>query len=111
MDFTRAKALGSIQRDQRASTQTLEWREYAVCLDRFEKQRIERGWRGAVEHLADIDVSRYRRHAEQALAIRPPVSLRQPALMGQEGGASHEKHRERREADVGHRVFAVAPRS
>ena len=108
MDPARAKAFGSIQCDQRPSIRTWERGEYAVCLDRFENQRIERPRRGAVEHLADIDVSRYGRHVEQGLAIRPFVSLRQPALMGQEGRASHEKHRE---ADVGHRVFAVARRS
>ena len=111
MDPARAKAFGSIQCDQRPSIQTLERGEYAVCLDRFEKHRIGRPRRGAVEHLADIDVCRYGRHAEQGVAIRPSVPLRQPALMSQEGGASHEKHRERREADVGHRVFAAARRS
>ena len=68
MDFTRAKALGSIQRDQRASTQTLEWREYAVCLDRFEKQRIERGWRGAVEHLAEYLKAHHHEIAQHVIA-------------------------------------------
>jgi hypothetical protein len=48
--------------------------------------------------------------AEQGLAIRPPVSLFQTALMTQEGRASHEKHRESRKADVGHGVLAVAVR-
>jgi hypothetical protein len=35
------------------------------------------------------------------------MSLGQGSLMAQERRASHEKHRERREADVGHHVFAV----
>ena len=46
-------------------------------------------------------------HAEQGLAVGTPVPLFQTALMAQEGRASHEKHRERRQADVGHGVLAV----
>ena len=85
MDFTRAKALGSIQRDQRASTQTLEWREYAVCLDRFEKQRIEHARRRTVQHFSDMGIRRDVCDAEQGLAVGPAVPLFQTALMAQEG--------------------------
>ena len=35
------------------------------------------------------------------------MSLFQRTLMAEERGTSHEKHRECREANVGHRVFAV----
>ena len=75
--------------------------------DRFEEQRIERRRWGTIQHLADIGVSWNGGHAEQGLAIRPAVSLFQRALMAQERRASHEEHRERREADIGHGVFAV----
>lgn len=107
MDLTRAKMLGSIQRDQNPPIQASEWVEHAVRGDRFEEQRIERHRRGTIQHLADIGVRWNGGHAEQGLAIRPAVSLFQRALMAQERGASHEEHRERREADVGHGVFAV----
>lgn len=99
--------LGSIQRDQNPAIQASEWVEHAVRGDRFEEQRIERHRRGAIQHLADIGVSWNGGHAEQGLAIRPAVSLFQRALMAQERGASHEEHRERRDADIGHGVLAV----
>ncbi len=112
MDLARTEALGSIQRDQHPSvpwaTQAPEWVEHALGGDRFEEQRIECPGRGAIQHLADMGVGRNGGHAEQGLAVRPAVSLGQRALMAQKRGASHEEHRERREADVGHRVFAVA---
>src|SRR5882757_2625871 len=60
-----------------------------------------------VQHLANIGVGRDRGHAKQGLTVRPAVSLGQCSLMTQERRASHEKHRERRKANVGHRVFAV----
>jgi hypothetical protein len=41
MDFTRAKMLGSIQRDQDPAIQAPEWVEHAVRGDRFEEQWIE----------------------------------------------------------------------
>jgi hypothetical protein len=110
VDLTRAKALGSIQRDQRPPAQAPERVEYACRGDRFEEQRIERLRRGAIQHQADIGIGWNGGHAEQGLAVRSAVSRGQRALMAQEGGASHEKHRERREANVGHRVFAVAAR-
>jgi len=46
-------------------------------------------------------------HAEQGLAVGPAVPLFQTALMAQEGRASHEEHRERRQADVGDGVLAL----
>ena len=108
MDLTRAKALGSIQRDQRPAAQTLERRKYAVCRDRFEEQRIERSRRGTIKHLTDIDVRWNGGHAEQGLTVRSAMSLGQRALVGQERRASREEHRERREADVRHSILAVA---
>lgn len=111
MDFARAKALGSIQRDQHPPAQTLERIEHARCRDRFEEQRIERRRLGAVEHQADIGVGWNGGHAEQGLAVRPAMSFGERALMAQERGASHEKHRERRETDVGQGVFTITARS
>ena len=110
MDFTGGKALGPIQCDQRPSAQAPEWIEYAVDRDCFEEQRIEYTRRRAVQHFPDMRIRWNGGDAEQGLAIRPPVSLFQTALMTQEGRASHEKHRESRKADVGHGVLAVAVR-
>ena len=45
--------------------------------------------------------------AEQRLAIRPPLSLLQTALMRQERRALHEEQGKRRQADVSHRVARV----
>src|ERR1019366_9271016 len=57
----RAKIFGSIRRDQNPATpraaQAPERVEHALCGDRFEKQRIERPRRSAIQHLADIGVS------------------------------------------------------
>ena len=63
----------------------------------------------AVEHLADVVVARNRRHAEQGLAVRPAVPLRQRPLVPQERRALHEEHRERRQADVRHGVAVARP--
>ena len=43
--------------------------------------------------------------------VRPALSLLQRSLMRQERRASHEEHRERRQADVGHAVVLVAPQA
>ena len=99
--------LGSIQRDQHPPAQTPEGVEHALRGDRFEEQWIERRGRRAVQHLANMGVSRNGGHAEQGLAVRPAMPLGQCALMAEERRASHEEHRERREPDVGHGVFAV----
>src|SRR6202789_3681569 len=110
MDFTGGKTLGPIQRDQRPSAQAPEWIEHAFDRDCFEEQRIEYTRRRAVQHLPNMRIRWNGGDAEQGLAIRPPVALFQTALVSQEGCASHEKHRERRKADVGHGVLAVAER-
>jgi hypothetical protein len=99
-----------IERVRHPPVEAPERVEHALGGDRFGEQRIERPWRGAIQHPADIGIGRDGGHAEQGLAVRPAVSLFQGALMAEEGGASHEEHRERREADIGHRVFAVAAR-
>jgi hypothetical protein len=103
--------LGAIQRDQHPTVQALERVEYSLCRDRFEEQRIERRRRRPVQHQPNIRIGRDGGHTEQGLAVRPAVPLLQRALMAQERGASHEKDREVREADVSHGVLAVVARS
>jgi hypothetical protein len=103
--------LGAIQRDQHPTVQALERVEYSLCRDRFEEQRIERRRRRPVQHQPNIRIGRDGGHTEQGLAVRPAVPLLQRALMAQERGASHEKDREGREADVSHGVLAVVARS
>jgi hypothetical protein len=73
-------------------------------------RRGERRRCGAIEHQAGVGIGRDGGHAEQCLAVRPPVSLHQRTLMTQERRASHKKHRERRQADVGHGVVTVTTR-
>jgi len=40
--------------------------------------------------------------AEQGLAVRAAVAFLQPPLERKEGRALHEKHRERRQTEIGH---------
>src|ERR1700693_387921 len=67
--------------------------------------------RRAVLHQADVVVGGDRRHAQQRLAVRPTVALRQRLLMPKERRASHEEDRERRQTDVRHCIVVVAPRA
>jgi hypothetical protein len=59
------------------------------------------------QHLADVVVAGDGGHAEQTLAVRAALPLRQGALMRQEGRTAHEEERERRQADVRHRIAAA----
>ena len=102
--------LGSVQRDQRSPTQALEPRQWSGCPDRLEEQRVERGWRGTIQQLTDIVVAEDRRYAEQRLAVRAAMTLLRRPLVCQERGTSHEEYRESRQADVRHRVVAIAAR-
>lgn len=79
-------------------------------LDRPHEQAIEGGGRGAVQHEADVVVGGNGRYAEQGLAVRPAVAASERPLMRQERRASHKEQREGREADISHRVVAVARR-
>ena len=111
MDLARAEVLGPVERDQHASVEALERRQ-RVGGNRhgLHEQPVEGRGRGAVQHHADIVVRRDRRHSEQRLAVRSAMALRQGALMGQERRAAHEEQRERRQADIRHRVGAIALR-
>ena len=106
MDLARAMIFGAIQRDEAPPAEALERGEHTRCLDRLHEQRIEGRRRGTVQHLADVVVAGNGGDAEQGLAVRAPLPLRQGALVRQEGRAAHEEQRERGQADVGHRVGA-----
>ena len=95
MDLARAVVLGAVQRDQCPPAEALEWRENLRRLDRLDEQPVKRRGRGAIQHLADIVVAGNGRHAEQGLAVRASLPLRQGPLMGQERRAAHEEQRER----------------
>ena len=83
-DLARAEVLGPVERDRHPPVQTLERRQWSRCLDGLDEQPIERRGRGTVQHRADVVVGGDRRHAEQCLAVRPAVSLRQCPLMPKE---------------------------
>ena len=110
-DLARAEVLAPVERDQHPPVKTLERRQRPRCLDRLHEQSVERRRRSAVQHQADVVVGGDRRHAEQRLAVRPAVPLRQRLLMPKERRASHEEDRKRRQTDVRHCVVAVAPRA
>jgi len=106
MDLARAMVFGAIQRDQGPSAQALERGEHPRRLDCLDEQPIEGRRRGAIQYLADVIVAGDGGDAEQGLAVRAALSLRQDALMRQERRAAHEEQRERRQADIRHRVGA-----
>jgi len=97
---------GAIQRDQCPPAEARERREHPRRLDRLDEQPIEGRRCGAIQHLADVIVAGEGGDAEQGLAVRAPLPRRQGPLMGQERRAAHEEQRERRQADVRHRVGA-----
>src|SRR4051794_33742379 len=106
MDLTRAKMLGSIRHDQNLARQASEWVEHAVRSDRLKNNGSSAP---GGHHPAS---GGYRRQSEwRSCRTRSGNSTgRIPlpgALMAQERGASHEEHRERREAGIGHGILAV----
>jgi len=60
-----------------------------------------------IEHRADVVVGRDLVHRKQRLAVRAAAPALKRALLGQERRALHEERRERRHADVAHRIDAV----
>jgi hypothetical protein len=110
VDLARTEVLAPVQRDQYPIVQTAERRQRSRGLDRFDEQSVERRRYSTIQHQTDIGVARDRRDAEQGFAVRPAMALRQRALMRQERRASHEEGRERRQADIRHRIVAVAQR-
>ena len=110
-DLARTEVLAPIERDRHPPVKTLERCQWPRCLDRLHEQSVECRRRSAVQHQADVVVGGDRRHAEQRLAVRPTVPLRQRLLMPKERRASHEEDRKRRQTNVRHCVVAVAPRA
>src|SRR5277367_5962246 len=111
VDFARAEILAAIQRDEHPFAQALEACQRPGLLDGSHEQPVERRRGGTVQHQADVVVRGDRRDAEQGLAVRPALAALPCPLVLQEGGATHEEQRERRQADVGHAVVAGAARS
>ena len=64
--------------------------------------------RHAVEQLPDVVVAGDAVEAEQGVRVAAATAFGQRALMCQERRRLHEEHRQRRHADVGHRVAPVA---
>jgi hypothetical protein len=106
--------LRSVESDQRPAIQAAQWRKPAALIQILDDAReggIEMVRRHAVQHLPDVVVAGNRRHPQQGLRVRPPATLRQRPLMRQKRRALHEKYRERRKPDIGHRIPTVAPGS
>lgn len=113
MDLARAVVLGPVQRDQHPPAQTLERRQRiggGDGLHSLEVQPVEFGRGGAIEHQPHVIVAGNCRCPEQRLAVRAAMPLFQSSLVGQKRRATHEKQRERRHADIGHRVPALLHR-
>ena len=105
MDFARTEVLAAVERDQHASLQTPErLQRGGGSRQTFQEQPVEGDRRNSIEHQPDVIVTRDGGDPKQRLAIRPAMPLRQRPLISQEGGAAHEKQRERRQADIGHRI-------
>jgi len=112
MDLARAMILGAVKRDQQVTVEPAEHIEAAVdapdLIDGFSEHRMQQVRRGRVEHAADVIVAGDLGDAEQAGAVGAPVACLELALVGQEGRALHEEHREGCHADVAHRIGRVA---
>jgi hypothetical protein len=108
MDLARAEVLAAVERDEHASAQTLErpQRGGGESRQAAPEQPVESRRRHPVEHQPDVIVARNGRDPKQRLAIRAAVPRRQRPLIGQEGGAAHKEQRERRQADIRHRIGA-----
>ena len=64
-----------------------------------------------IEHGADVIVSGNVGHAEQRVAIGAAMAVLQRTLVREEGFALHEKRREGRQPDIGHRILRNAARA
>jgi hypothetical protein len=110
VDLGGAVVLGAVERDQHVRAEPPERLKPAGALehrDNLAEHGKEPIGRDRVEHGADVIVGRDGAHAEQALAVRAPVPLLEPALESQERRALGEEKREGGHADVGHGVVAV----
>ncbi len=111
MDLPRAVILRTVECDQHVPAEPTEHVKPAIdlpeLLDGFGKYRMQKCWRGRVEHVADVVVGGDFGDAEQAGAVGTAMAVFELALVRQERRALHEKHREGRHADVGHGIGRV----
>jgi hypothetical protein len=113
--FVRAKIFSSIKGDQDTAVKAVKRLKEAGALlqtatngaEYWEKQR----WRCRIQHLPDLIVFGDLGHAEKALAVRTPVPLLNPPLMGEKRRALHKKRGERRHAEIHHPVLSVRARA
>lgn len=99
-DLARAEILGAVERDQHPFAQAVE-----ACSDPGTDDRMPMARRRPA--LGGYSCRRDCRDAQQGLAVGPAVAAGQCPLMRQERRAFHEKQREGRHANIGHRVMAV----
>jgi hypothetical protein len=102
---------GAVQSDQHVAAQLAESFQATGTLQfghHLGENRMEVVGTDRVQQRPDMIVAGDPVEAEQRLAIRPPLSLLQTALMRQERRALHEEQRKCRQADVSHRVARVA---
>ena len=110
VDLAGAEILGAVEGDQHVIAEPAEVIQAAGLLKLVQHRGIDRMQQvrlGRIQHGADVVIGRDAGQAEQAFAVRAPVAFLQPALVGQEGRALHEEHRERRQPDVGHGIGRV----
>jgi hypothetical protein len=78
-------------------------------LDDRSEGRVQQRRAGRIQYGADVAVGGDPGYLEQALAVRSSMPFLELTLMREKGRALHEEDRERRHADVGHRIDGVLP--
>ena len=110
-ELLRAKELGSVPGDEGSAAQSAKGlAQRRLGQQRFQTLETGREQRRVrlVEHVADVIVGGNFLDPEQGLAIGAALAFLQGALEGQKRGALHEKHREGRQAEIGHGDIAAA---
>jgi hypothetical protein len=111
MNLVRHVILGAVQGDQHVAAKLPESLQATRSLQfghHLGEDRVEVVGADRVQQRPDMIVAGDPVQAEQRLAVRPPQSLLQTALVRQERRALHEEPGKRREADVRHRIARVA---
>src|SRR5258708_525689 len=111
-NFVRAEVFRAVEGNQYALAKPSEVRKAAALLpgpNSYVEDREKAIRPNGIEHGANGIVPWNAAHLEQRLTVRAatPGTLRQSALMRQEGWALHEEHGKRRHAKVGHRVVHI----
>ena len=111
MDLARAVIRRAVERDQHTPVEPAEHVEATIdvpeLIEGRGKHRMQQHRRGRIEHIADVVVTGDLGEAEQAGGVGVPMAGLELALMRQEGRALQEEHRERRHADVAHRIARI----